>query len=60
MINCFMRGKMGCYRIAAAETVSIPSNNEMVILGNISNKGICQENIGVIEPNEELIERKSV
>ena len=60
VINCFMRGKMGCFRIAAAETVSIPSNNEMVILGNIASKGICQENIGVIEPNEELIERKSV
>ena len=60
VINCFMRGKMGCFRIAAAETVSIPSNNEMVILGNISNKGICQDNIGVIEPNEELIEKKSV
>ena len=38
VINCFMRGKMGCFRIVAADTISIPSNNETVILGNISEK----------------------
>ena len=59
-INCFMRGKMGCFRIAAAETVSIPSNNEIVIPGSISNKGICLEKLGVIEPKEDLIEKKGV
>ena len=39
IINCFMRGKMGCYRITAVETVSILSNNEILIPGCISEKG---------------------
>ena len=60
MINCFMKGKMGCYRITAAETVSIPSNNEILIPGSISEKGIHLEQMGIIEPHEQLIERKSV
>ena len=30
VINCFMNGKMGCYRIAAADTISIFSNNDIV------------------------------
>ena len=60
VINCFMKGKMGCYRIAAAETISIPSNNEIVVPGNISGKGICLETVGIIEPNEQLIEKKRV
>ena len=34
VIKCFMKGKMACYRIAAADTVSIPSNNEIIIPGN--------------------------
>ena len=60
VINCSMKGKMGCFRIAAAETISIPSNNEIVIPGNILKKGICSESIGVIEPNEELVEKKNI
>ena len=60
VINCFMKGKMGCYRIATAETISIPSNNEIVVPGNISEKGICQEKVGIIEPSEHLTERKMV
>ena len=60
VIKCFMKEKMGCYRIAAAETVSIPSNNEIIIPGNISEKGICLEKIGIIEPYEPLVEKKSV
>ena len=60
VINCFMKGKIGCYRIAAAETISIPSNNEIVVPGNISEKGICQEKVGIIEPSEHLTERKMV
>ena len=50
VINCFMKGKMGCYRIVAAETVNIPSSNEIIIPGNISEKDICLEKIGIIEP----------
>ena len=60
IINCFMRGKMGCYRIIAAETVSIPSNNEILIPGSISDNGIHLVKTGFIEPHEQLIERKSV
>ena len=60
VIKCFKKGKMGCYRIAAAETVSIPSNNEIIIPGNISEKGICLKKIGIIEPYEPLMEKESV
>ena len=38
VIKCFMKGKMGCYRIVAAESVRIPSSNEIIIPGNISKK----------------------
>ena len=60
VIKCFVKEKMGFYRIAAAETVSISSNNEIIIPGNISEKGICLEKIGIIEPYEHLMEKKSV
>ena len=56
----FHERKNGCYRIAAAETVSIPSNSEIIIPGNISEKGIYLEKIGIIEPYEPLMEKKSV
>ncbi|MCG8032936.1 MAG: DDE-type integrase/transposase/recombinase, partial [Candidatus Thiodiazotropha taylori] len=59
-INCFMKGKMGCYRIAAAETVSIPSNNEILVPGSIVGKGIHLEKTGIIEPYEQLMERKNI
>ncbi|MCG7879381.1 MAG: RNase H-like domain-containing protein, partial [Candidatus Thiodiazotropha endolucinida] len=60
VINCFMKGKMGCYRIAAAETVTIPSKYETIIPGQIKDKGIRFENMGIIEPFEKLAENKSL
>ena len=51
---------MGCYRIAAAETVSIRSNNEIIIPKIHIQKRYLLEEIGIIEPFEPLMEKKSV
>ena len=61
VINCFTKGKMGCFRISAAETVSIPSNNGIVIPGALTGKRVClEEQYGIIEPYEQLMEKKNI
>ena len=61
VINCFTKGKMGCFRLSAAETVSIPSNNEIVIPGALTGKRMClEEQYGIIEPYEQLMEKKNI
>ena len=60
VIKCFMKGKMGCYRITARETITIPSEHEVVIPGKVADRGILFENVGIIEPSEKLMENKNV
>ena len=40
VIKCFMKGKMGCYRITARETITIPSEHEVVIPGKVADRGV--------------------
>ena len=60
VIKCFMKGKMGCYRITARETITIPSEHEVVIPGKVANRGILFENVGIIGPSEKLMENKNI
>ena len=60
VIKCFMKEKMGCYRITARETITIPSEHEVVIPWKVADRGILFENVGIIEPSEKLMENKSV
>ena len=50
VINCFMKGKIGCYRITAMETITIPLEHEMVIPGKVDGRGLLFENLDITEP----------
>ena len=60
VIKCFMKGKKGCYRITAMETITILSEHEVVIPAKVDDQGILFENVGIIEHSEKLMESKNI
>ena len=53
-LNC--HGKLGCYRIVMAETVTVPARSEMIVIGKVSDKAILKEDLCMIEPTANVYE----
>ena len=51
-IKCDLKGKIGCYRVSLAETVSIPPRHEMLTCGQINDYCHDIKGIGIIEPSD--------
>ena len=52
----YCHGKLGCYRIVMAETVTVPARSEMIVMGKVSDKAIIKEDLCVIEPTVNVYE----
>lgn len=50
-------GKLGCFRVTVAETVTIPPRSEMIISGKVTLPVLRQANLGIVEPVESISPR---
>ena len=51
-LKCDLKGKIGCYRVSLAETVSVPPRHEMLTCGQINDYCHDIKGIGIIEPSD--------
>lgn len=49
-------GKFGCYRIVVTEKISVPARSEVIVSGEVSDKGILEEDLCIIESTEKAFE----
>jgi hypothetical protein len=56
-VDLVFEGQIGCYRVAVAETVSVPPRSEMVVEGRVNDHMSDHSQIGIIEPTDEFIKK---
>jgi hypothetical protein len=56
-VDLVFEGQIGCYRVAVAETVSVPPRSEMVVEGRVNDHISDHSQIGIIEPTDEFIKK---
>jgi hypothetical protein len=54
-VDLVFEGQIGCYRVATAETVSVPPRSEIVVEGRVNDHISDHSQIGIIEPTDEFI-----